>query len=50
MAPVLAQVNGNSVRTGQLALGRSPDRVRLIGKPGLPDGCDVVDIYIYGPA
>jgi len=43
---VLAQVNGNSVCTGQLALGSGPDGVRLIGQPGLPDCSDVVYIYI----
>jgi hypothetical protein len=46
MPSVLAQVNGNSVRTGQFALDGRPDRVRLIGQTGLPDCRNVVYIHI----
>ncbi len=43
---VLAQVHGDSVGPGQLALRRRPDRVRLIRSPRLADGRHVIDIDI----
>jgi hypothetical protein len=46
MASILTQVDGNAVCASQFALHRCPDRIRLIGHPGLPDRCDVVDIDI----
>ena len=41
---VLAQVDGDAVGPAQLGLGRRPDRVRLVGPPGLPQRGHVIDI------
>jgi hypothetical protein len=46
VATVLAQMDGDTVCTCELALDGGPDRVGLIGSSSLPDGGDVVDIYI----
>lgn len=43
---VLAEVDGDAVRSGKLALNGGPDGVRLDGSAGLPDGCYVVYVYV----
>ena len=45
MAAVLAQMDRDPVGAAQVRLDRRPDRVRLVGAPGLPDGGHVVDVY-----
>ena len=43
---ILAQVHGDAVGPGQLALGRRPDGVWLVRLPGLADGRYVIDIDV----
>jgi hypothetical protein len=46
MSAVLAEMYGDTISAGELALDGSPDWVRLIGSSCLPDGSDVVDIDV----
>jgi hypothetical protein len=46
MPAVLPEVDGNPVCTGQFALHRCPDRVRLIRPSGLTNRCHMIDIDI----
>jgi hypothetical protein len=44
MPAVLAEVKGDTVGAPKDGFGGSPDRVRLIGLPGLPDRRYVIDV------
>ena len=44
VAAVLAEVEGDAVGPAQFGQGGRPDRIGLVGSPGLPDGGDVVDV------
>jgi len=46
VAPVLAQVRGDAIGTGQLAQASSQHRVRVDGVPLLAQGRDVVDVDV----
>jgi hypothetical protein len=46
VAAVLAEVDGDSVGAGELALDSGPDGVRLDGPAGLADRCYMVYVYI----
>src|SRR5438552_3748165 len=44
MPPVAPQMNGNSLRAGELADGRRGDGIGLVGLAGLLDRGDVIDV------
>ena len=44
MASILAQMHGDRIRAAELRFARGPDRVRLVGPPGLADGRHMVEI------
>ena len=44
VAAIFAQMDGNAVGTANVCFDSSPDGLRFIGLPCLPDGGDVVNI------
>lgn len=44
MTTIFSEMNGDPRSAAQMRLHGSPDRVRFPGRPGLPDGRDVVDV------
>jgi hypothetical protein len=45
VAAIFAKVECDAIRPSQLRLGSRPDRVWFHGLAGLPDGCNVVNVY-----